>query len=387
MCFALTNGTIYSGYTTAQGYAVLIENDKITDLVQHSEIPEGTTVIDAQGGIICPGFVDLQVNGGGGVYFTQYPTLDSLNTIREAHLQFGTTSFLPTVISAYQERILETFSAVRKAMQQHPSTFLGMHLEGPFFSPQKPGAHDTACIRTATHEELDVLLEAGKDVLTYLTLAPECAEESILKRLADSGIVLSAGHSMATYDQALHFFRNGVTAVTHLYNAMSGIDTKQPGLAAAALDYGQAWTGIIVDGEHCHPYAVRLAKKMLGQKLLLVSDCAACVGSDIAFTDFGNFKAYYRNGRCETEDGRLAGSALTMLQAVQNTVNLVGLELDETLRMTTLYPAQVLGLEHQVGQLVPGAAANLVVLDQALQLQQVWVDGAAVPLGSGSKTV
>ncbi|MGV3540835.1 MAG: N-acetylglucosamine-6-phosphate deacetylase [Rufibacter sp.] len=380
MRYALTNGTIYSGYTTAQGYAVLFENGLIIDLVQADEIPADTTLLDVQGGIICPGFVDLQVNGGNGVYFTQYPTLESLNTIRDAHLQFGTTSFLPTVISAFQEKILDTISAVRMAMQQHPSTFLGMHLEGPFFSPEKPGAHDIACIRNATHEELDVLLEAGKDVLKYLTLAPECAEESVLKRLAESGIVLSAGHSMATYDQAMHFFQNGVTAVTHLYNAMSGLDTKQPGLAAAALDYGQAWTGIIVDGEHCHPYAVRLAKKMLGEKLLLISDCAACVNSDIEYSEFGNFKAYYRNGRCETEDGRLAGSALTMLKAVQNTVSLVGLELDETLRMATLYPALVLGLEKKVGQLTPGAAANLVVLNQELQLQQVWVDGQEVTL-------
>ncbi|GGK83025.1 N-acetylglucosamine-6-phosphate deacetylase [Rufibacter glacialis] len=380
MRFAFTNGTIYSGYTTAQGYAVLVEDGKIKDLVQADEIPADTTIIDVNGGVICPGFVDLQVNGGGGVYFTQYPTLESLNTIRDAHLQFGTTSFLPTVISAFQEKILETISAVREGMQQYPSTFLGMHLEGPYFNPGKAGAHDTACIRVATHEELDVLLEAGKDVITYLTLAPECVEESVLQRLVESGIVLSAGHSLATYDQAMHFFRNGVTAITHLYNAMSGLDTKQPGLAAAALDYGQAWTGIIVDGEHCHPYAVRLAKKMLGEKLLLISDCAACVGSDIPFTDFGNFKAYYRNGRCETEDGRLAGSALTMLEAVQNTVKMVGLPLDEALRMATLYPAQVLKLEDKVGQLVPGSAANLVVLTPDLQLQQVWVDGEAVAL-------
>jgi N-acetylglucosamine-6-phosphate deacetylase len=380
MRLALTNGTIYSGYTTAQGYAVLIEDDKILDIIQVDEIPADATVLDVKGGIICPGFVDLQVNGGGGVYFTQYPTLESLNTIRDAHLQFGTTSFLPTVISAFQDRILETISAVREAMQQQPSIFLGMHLEGPYFNPGKAGAHDTACIRTATHEELDVLLEAGKDVITYLTLAPECVEESVLQRLVESGIVLSAGHSLATYDQAMHFFQNGVTAVTHLYNAMSGIDTKQPGLAAATLDYGQAWTGIIVDGEHCHPYAVRLAKKMLGEKLLLISDCAACVGSDIPFTDFGNFKAYYRNGRCETEDGRLAGSALTMLQAVQNTVNIVGIPVDEAIRMATLYPAQVLRLEHKVGQLVPGAAANVVVLNQELALQRVWVDGVEVAL-------
>ncbi|MBA9076150.1 N-acetylglucosamine-6-phosphate deacetylase [Rufibacter quisquiliarum] len=380
MRYALTNGTIYSGYTTAQGYAVLFEQDKIIGVVQTDEIPADTTRLDAQGGLICPGFVDLQVNGGNGIYFTQFPTPDSLNSIRDAHLQYGTTSFLPTVISAFQDRILETIEAVRAAMQQYPSTFLGMHLEGPFFHPEKPGAHDVACIRNATHEELDVLLEAGKQVIKYLTLAPECAEESVLQRLADSGIVLSAGHSLATYDQAMHFFRNGVTAVTHLYNAMSGLDTKSPGLAAAALDYGQAWTGIIVDGEHCHPYAVRLAKKMLGEKLLLVSDCAACVNSDIEYSEFGNFKAYYRNGRCETEDGRLAGSALTMLQAVQNTVNMVGLELDETLRMATLYPAQVLHMEHQVGQLVAGAAANMVVLNQELELQQVWVDGQPVPL-------
>ncbi|ALI99123.1 N-acetylglucosamine-6-phosphate deacetylase [Rufibacter tibetensis] len=380
MRLALTNGNIYSDYTTAQGYAVLFEDNTVLDIIQADEVPSDAKIIDVKGGIICPGFVDLQVNGGGGVYFTQYPTLESLNAIRDAHLQFGTTSFLPTVISAFQDRILETITAVRQAMQQQPSTFLGMHLEGPYFNPGKAGAHDTACIRTATHEELDVLLEAGKDVITYLTLAPECIEESVMQRLVESGIKLSAGHSLATYDQAMHFFQNGVTAVTHLYNAMSGIDTKQPGLAAAALDYGQAWTGIIVDGEHCHPYAVRLAKKMLGEKLLLISDCAACVGSDIPFTDFGNFKAYYRNNRCETEDGRLAGSALTMLQAVQNTVNMVGLEVDEAIRMATLYPAQVLKLEHKVGQLVPGAAANIVVMDQELQLQQVWVEGVEVVL-------
>jgi N-acetylglucosamine-6-phosphate deacetylase len=380
MRFALTNGTIYSGFTTAQGYAVLFEDGKILDLVQTEEIPADATVVDAKGGIICPGFVDLQVNGGGGVYFTQYPTLESLQTIRDAHLPFGTTSFLPTVISAFQDRILETIDAVRQAMQEDPNTFLGMHLEGPFFSPEKPGAHDTACIRAATHEELDVLLATGNNIIKYLTLAPECLEESILQRLAQTGIVLSAGHSMATFDQALQFFQQGINSVTHLYNAMSGIDTKQPGLAAATLDYGQAWTSIIVDGEHCHPYAVRLAKKMLGQKLHLVSDCAACVGSDIPFTDFGNFKAYYRNGRCETEDGRLAGSALTMLQAVQNTVHMVGLEVDEALRMATLYPAQVLKMEDRVGQLVPGAVANLVVLNQELELQQVWVNGKAVAL-------
>lgn len=380
MRHALTNGTIYTSFTIAQGYAVLFEDGKILDLLQADDLPADINLVDAMGGIICPGFVDLQVNGGGSVYFTQFPTVESLHTIRKAHVQFGTTSFLPTVISAFQDTILETIEAVRQAMIELPNVFLGMHLEGPFFNPGKAGAHDTACIRTASHEELDILLEAGKDVITYLTFAPECLEESILQRLADSDIVLSAGHSLATYDQAIHFFQNGVTAVTHLYNAMSGIDTKQPGLAAATLDYGQAWTGIIVDGEHCHPYAVRLAKKMLGQKLFLVSDCAACVGSDIEFTDFGNFKSYYRNGRCETEDGRLAGSALTMLEAVQNTVNMVGIKLAEALRMATLYPAQVMQLEQRVGQLVPGSAANLLVLNQQLDLQQVWVDGVEVRL-------
>ncbi|QHL87913.1 N-acetylglucosamine-6-phosphate deacetylase [Nibribacter ruber] len=380
MRFALTNGTIYTGHSMYQDHALLFEDGKVVEILPHTQVPKEATPIDALGGIICPGFVDLQVNGGNGIYFTQHPTVESLNTIRDAHLQFGTTSFLPTVISAFQEVILETITAVRQAMQANPSTFLGMHLEGPYFSLEKAGAHDVACIRTATHEELDILLAAGQDVINYLTLAPECVEESVLQRLVDSGIVLSAGHSMATYDQAMDFFKKGVTAVTHLYNAMSGLDTKNPGLAAATLDYGQAWTGIIVDGEHCHPAAVRLAKKALNEKLLLISDCAACVNSDIEYTQFGNFRSYYRNGRCETEDGRLAGSALTMLKAVQNTVQLVGLPLDEALRMATLYPAQVLKMEEKVGQLVPGAFANIAVLHQDLTLQQVWVDGQPVAL-------
>ncbi|AMM50672.1 hypothetical protein TH61_05060 [Rufibacter sp. DG15C] len=377
---ALCNGTIYSGYSILDRHAVIFENGRVLEILLEGNLPTDVTKIDAKGGIICPGFVDLQVNGGNGIYFTQHPTLESLNSIRDAHLQFGTTSFLPTVISAFQETILQTIDAVREAMHQYPSTFLGMHLEGPYFSLEKAGAHDVACIRTATHEELDILLGAGQDVIKYLTLAPECVEDSVLQRLLDSGIVLSAGHSMATYDQAMRFFQQGVTAVTHLYNAMSGMDTKHPGLAAAALDFGKAWTGIIVDGEHCHPAAVRLAKKALGEKLLLISDCAACVNSDIPYTQFGNFRSYYRNGRCETEDGRLAGSALTMLKAMQNTVQLVGIPLDEALRMATLYPAQVLQLENQVGQLVPGAFANLVVLHQDMSLQQVWVDGQQVSL-------
>ncbi|GAA4310559.1 N-acetylglucosamine-6-phosphate deacetylase [Nibribacter koreensis] len=377
---ALTNGTIYSGHSVYEQHALLFEKDRVLEILPQADLPADVMQVDAQGGSICPGFVDLQVNGGNGIYFTQHPTLESLTTIRDAHLQFGTTSFLPTVISAFQEVILETIEAVRQAMHQHPSTFLGMHLEGPYFSLEKAGAHDVACIRTATHQELDILLEAGQDVIKYLTLAPECVEDSVLQRLLESGIVLSAGHSLATYDQAMDFFRKGVTAVTHLYNAMSGMDTKNPGLAAATLDFGQAWTGIIVDGEHCHPAAVRLAKKALGQKLLLISDCAACVNSDIPYTQFGNFRSYYRNGRCETEDGRLAGSALTMLKAVQNTVQLVGLDLEEALRMATLYPAQVLQMENKVGQFTPGSYANITVLNQDLSLQQVWVDGQPVHL-------
>jgi N-acetylglucosamine-6-phosphate deacetylase len=378
--FLLAHGQFYTGEEILTGKAILVKEGRIAAIGAEADFPTEIERIDLQGLKVAPGFIDVQINGGGGCFFAQHPNADSLTAMYEANLRFGTTHFLPTLVSSPYEKMMEAIQGVGKALQARQPGVLGLHLEGPYFHIEKFGAHKREFIRSPTTEELLGIIEKGKEVVKILTLAPELCTDEQLKLLRESGIIISAGHSNATYEQAKHFFERGVTKVTHLYNAMSGFGHREPGLVGAAFDLAR-WTSIIVDGFHCHYSTVRIAKQQLKDKLILITDAVDNPESQMDVNEraaqYGDFVAryHYENGRFVTDDGKLAGSSLTMLDAVRNCVQHVGIPLDESLRMASTYPAALLGLDKELGYIKAGFQAALTIFDDSFQVKAVVAEG------------
>jgi N-acetylglucosamine-6-phosphate deacetylase len=360
---------------TAAGFEpldVLVEAGRIVALQSGTETTDGST-IDLHGGYLVPGFIDVQVNGGGDVLFNDTPTVDGLRTIAQAHRRFGTTGLLPTLISDDVPVMQRALHAVREAIAQQVPGVLGIHLEGPYLAQARKGVHDPARFHTPGDDELALVasLDVGR---TLLTLAPERFTAETLRLLTERGVLLCAGHTAATYDELRAAFAAGVRGVTHLFNAMTPLQSREPGAVGAALDDPDTWCGLIVDGHHVHPAAVRIAiaAKPRG-KVLLVTDAMPPVGgARDGFTLYG-VPITCRDGRCTTADGTLAGSALDMASAVRNTVQQIGLPLDEACRMASTYPAEFLGLDNERGRIAPGCRADLVLLDDDLRVQGCWV--------------
>lgn len=383
--FLLTNCRIYTGEEIVTGNAILIEHGKIIAIGVKADFPSDVQTIDLRGGNVAPGFIDLQINGGGGWFFTQHPTTECMGAMYRANLRFGTTHFLPTLVSSPYEKIQQAIQSVREALRANLPGVLGLHVEGPYFHPEKIGAHRREFIHPPTMEELQGIVEQGRGVVKIITLAPELCTDEQLALLRESGtppegFVISAGHSNATYEEAGHFFGKGVSKVTHLYNAMSSFAHREPGLVGATFDHPR-WTSIIVDGFHCHYATVRIAKQLLGDKLFLITDAVDTIGNEPnaaeRATRYGDFVTRYRyeGGRFITDDGKLAGSCITMLDALRNCVQHVGIPLEEALRMASTYPARAIGLGDELGKVKPGYPAALVVFDDKLNVQGVVADG------------
>ena len=377
MLQAIVNGCIFDGESVREHKAVLIEGEHIVAVVDPEQVPADIGAsYDLEGGTLIPGFIDLQVNGGGGVLFTAAPTVDSLRTIGAAHRQYGTTGFLPTLISTRFDVMREAVSAVAEAIAIGTPGVLGLHLEGPFLSPERKGVHDAGKFCQLDQTGLDILtsLQVGS---TVVTLAPELTSPQMISRLVEEGVIVCGGHSGATYAQTRDALAQGLSGFTHLYNAMTPLQSREPGMVGAALEDDDSWFGIIADGHHIHPaaFSVAVAAKKRGGALL-VTDAMPTVGSpDTSFILDGN-TIVASEGRVTNAEGTLAGSDLTMLSAVNNAAEFARLDWFEAVRMASLYPARALGLERELGAIRPGFRASLLALDSAHRIRASWINGA-----------
>ena len=361
--YALTNCTIYTGHQQLQHHALVIKDDRVVDLVPELQLDSQIDQVDGRGLIVAAGFIDLQLNGCGGVMFNDVITPATLDTMHLTNLKSGTTSFLPTLITTDDAAMESAMAVIEDYRQTYPDRVLGLHLEGPYLNPERRGIHDPAHIRPADTTMVERIVARGPGVVRLVTLAPEMVEEEVVEQLSRAGIVVSAGHSDATFEQALAGFERGITMVTHLFNAMSPWLGRSPGLVGAVFSRPEVYAGIIADGHHVHYGSLRLAKAIKGNRLILVSDATPPVGTTLSSFMIGGQQVFYQNGRCISADGTLGGSALTLMEAVQNCVVHGGLDLAEALRMASLYPSQALGLDHSLGLLEPGYRANIVLFN------------------------
>jgi N-acetylglucosamine-6-phosphate deacetylase len=376
MPVALTGARVFDGAHMFDGHAVVIDNGRIAALVREEDLGAGIERRRIEG-LLAPGFIDVQVNGGGGVLFNAVRNLDGLKAIAAAHRPYGTTGLLPTFITDTREHMAEAVDAMRDALAARIPGILGIHLEGPFINPERKGVHNPDFIRPIEDEDIEILtsLTEGR---TLVTLAPERTGMDAVARLAAAGVLLCAGHTAGDYATIMEACRHGLRGFTHLYNAMPPLAGRDPGPVGAGLDSRDTWCGLIVDGHHVSDAALRIAIAAKGtERMMLVTDAMAVTGTDLATFDLHGRTIYRRDGRLTTEDGTLAGSDLDMASAVRNTVSRLGVALPDALRMASLHPAAFLRLDHELGRIAPGYRASLVLLDDALQVQETWIDGEA----------
>lgn len=372
---AFVNGRVLGERGFESDLCVIVEDGHIVAVVP-GVAPAGAQVVDLQGRHLVPGFIDTQVNGGGDVLFNDAPTVDGLRRIAQAHRRYGTTGLMPTLISDDVAVMLRAIDAVREAIAQRVPGILGIHLEGPYLASARKGVHDPGKFHTPDADELDRIASLGVGK-TMLTLAPERFDNATLQALAARGVLVCAGHTAADYPRLREAFAHGVRGVTHLFNAMTPMGSREPGGVGAAIEDPNSWCGVIVDGEHVHDASLRIAiaAKPRG-KIMLVTDAMPPVGGEREdFVLYGQTMTC-RDGKCSTADGTLAGSALDMAGAVRKTVRRLGLPLDEACRMASTYPAEFLGLGHELGRIAPGYRADLVTLDDDLQVRDSWIGGA-----------
>ncbi|HET6621685.1 MAG TPA: N-acetylglucosamine-6-phosphate deacetylase [Dongiaceae bacterium] len=373
--FAITGAEIFDGVKRRAQHAVIVEGARILDIVPAAALPAEMAVHRLAGGVLVPGFIDVQVNGGGGVLLNDAPTAGGLRTMCDAHARFGTTALLPTLITDSPGVTGRAVAAVKQAIADAVPGCLGLHLEGPFLSPERRGAHDATLIRTMTEADVDEILGLGIDTL-LLTVSPERIAPAIIRRLVQGGVIVSLGHSNATYDQILAAVDAGARGVTHLFNAMSPLTHRAPGLVGGALDSGELWCGLIADGHHVHPAAIGIAlrAKRRPGRIFLVTDAMSTVGSDRQTIELNGRTIWRRNGALELADGTLAGSDLDMMSGVRYLVKQVGVELGEAVRMASIYPAEFLR-RSDLGRIAPGARADLVHIDDDLKATATWRAG------------
>jgi len=364
MLTAFINATVFTGKEKITGEALVIENDKIKGFVNVESIPENAKKIDADNCIIAPGFIDLQISGGGGYLFSNKPSASALKSIADSLLASGTTSFflmLPT-------NSLGIFYEAIKIVKENPHrALLGLHFEGPYINPAKRGAHLIQYIRRPRIKEVEELLKEADGVFKMMTLAPEMCDPEIIKLLKDNGVVISAGHSNATFNEALKGFENGITTATHLFNAMSPLHHRDIGLPGAVFLSKNIFASIIADGIHVDFNALSISKKIMNERLFLITDA-------VEEDNGGAYIHVKQKDRFTLPDGTLSGSRLTLLQAVRNCVEQVGIPLEEALRMASTYPAQLINAK-DIGKIEPGFKANLIVFTFDYRVKYTVIEG------------
>lgn len=385
--FALTGARIFDGDDWHEGAALVVRDGLVEAILPTGAIPSDIRVADTGGGMLAPGFIDLQVNGGGGVMLNDHPDVASIETICKAHAPFGTTALLPTLITDTPAITAAAIAAGEAAALRKVPGFLGLHLEGPHLSIARKGAHDPALIRPMTDEDEAKLIAARRKLPVLLTtIAPESVEPARVAALAKAGVIVSLGHSDTGYATAKAFAEAGASVVTHLFNAMSQIGNREPGLAGAAIDSGTLSAGLIADGIHVDPVTIKIAlrAKQGPARIVLVTDAMATIGTDMTSFTLNGRTIYRKDGSLRLADGTLAGADLDMISAVRYVHRVIGLDLSEALRMASLYPAQAIGQSHRLGRFANGTAADIVALSDDLDIGQVWIGGKTVFEASAS---
>ncbi|WP_374632632.1 N-acetylglucosamine-6-phosphate deacetylase [Paracoccus sp. (in: a-proteobacteria)] len=367
----LTGARIFDGQHLIEGHALVIENGEISAILPQDKVPkQGRREVP---GIIAPGFLDLQVNGGGGVMVDGATDLAALRHICASHRGLGTAGILPTLITDTPEATARVIAAGIRATETGVPGFLGLHLEGPHLDPRRKGAHDPALIRPMSEDDLTRLCDAARRLPALMvTLAPEAASPQQIAALTGAGAVVSLGHSDCSYDEAMAAFAAGARCATHLFNAMSQIGHRAPGLAGAVLS-GQAGAGLIADGIHVHPAVMALALAARPGGIFLVSDCMAFAGTDQTEMELNGRQVLRRDGRLTLADGTLAGADLTLPQAIATLTGLVGIAPERALAMATSEPARLIGLQASHGALLPGRKTEMVRLTPDFQLIEHWL--------------
>lgn len=363
MPIAYTNARIYTGRSVEIDQAVLVEDDTIIAIVPATAVPAHYSIANLQGLHLAPSFIDLQIYGGNGRLFSQEISVAALQATYDYCLAGGCGHFMITMATNAIGKFLRGMEVVRTYLEQGGKGLLGLHLEGPYMNPVKRGAHLLDCIKRPTMEEVQLLLERGKGVFKMITLAPEQCDPAIIELLLQHDIIVSAGHSNATYEQALAGFDEGIPAATHLFNAMSPLQHRAPGMVGAIFNHPGVLSSIVCDGIHVDYAAVKIAKAAMQERLFFITDA-------VTETTTGEYQHLYKGDHYALPDGTLSGSALSMMQCVKNAVEQVGISLEEALRMAATYPAQLLK-DRKAGLIAKGYPANMVVFDELLQVRQV----------------
>ena len=378
MLQALTNARIAGQDGISDRQAILIEDGWVADVVSGGDPRlKQAQCRDLGGSLLLPGFIDTQVNGGGGVLFNDAPTVETIRRMGAAHRKFGTTGFLPTLISDDLSVMERAIGAVATAVREGVPGVLGIHLEGPFLSPARKGVHDAEKFRQIDAKALE-LLTSLKNAKTLVTLAPEMTTPDMIGTLTEAGVIVAAGHTNASYDDIIEAYRHGLTGFTHLFNAMSPLTGREPGVVGAALSNPESYCGIIVDARHVHPETLKLALRCKPyDRFMLVTDGLANVGTNNDSFKLLNATIRIKNGVYVDENGTLAGSALDMRQAVRNAMTYLGVNLGDALTMASAAPARFLGLGDQYGAIAKGFRASFVVADDDLNIRETWIDGVS----------
>ncbi|GAB4046288.1 N-acetylglucosamine-6-phosphate deacetylase [Spirosoma litoris] len=379
-----SNATVFTGEEWLSNASVRIDNGRIQEISTAETFVDSSdpTVIDLNGDYLLPGFVDLQLYGGSDLFLNDQPTPETVRHIYDSHVRNGTTTLLPTIHSTSLAIMQQSMAAVQVVRNENPFGVPGIHIEGPYFNPIKRGAHSMAYVRTPAEGELEALFGTNADVIRILTLAPEILtpeQFNTIKRLKHANTLLSLGHSNATYQQATAAFNDGMPLATHLYNAMRSYESREPGVVGAVFDHPSVRASIIADSYHCSPIAIRIAYRLLGERLFLISDALFANPPRPAF-DLEQFIVHYEPdangpGRYVNNEGNLAGSAITLIDCVRIAVEQAGIPLTNALRMSSTIPAEIIGLGDHIGKIKPGYVANLVVTDKALTTKGVWISG------------
>jgi len=372
---AIVTDRVFDGRGWHRDAAVMVQDGRIVGLASPGEIPSDWPQSRVPAGVfVTAGFIDLQVNGGGGVLLNDHPTADGMRAIARAHRRYGTTACLPTLITDTREQTRSAIAAARSVAGR--DGVLGLHLEGPFISPQRPGVHRPDRIAEPGAGDLEQLCELTGAGRSLVTLAPECVPAGFVMTLAAAGVRISIGHSEASAAVVTQAVAEGATGVTHLFNAMPPFSARDPGIVGTTLSEPRLTAGLIVDGMHVDPVSVRAAFAAKGaDRVALVTDAMPTVGTSLDRFDLVGRTIKLVDGRLTTKEGTLAGAHLDMASAVRNTVRLAKVPLEDALRAASLTPAQFLGVDNERGAIVPGARADLVALTDTLAVAATWIDG------------
>ncbi|MBE9539699.1 MAG: N-acetylglucosamine-6-phosphate deacetylase [Proteobacteria bacterium] len=373
--YAICCATLFDGEHFIPDHCVIVESGKISDIIPLASLPNGIARQQLRGGILAPGFIDLQVNGGGGVMLSSTPIRETVDTMTAAHRRYGTTGMLPTLLSDSRPKQQACVRAVQDALNAGNAGVLGVHIEGPFFDLNKRGAHKASKIREPKAVDIEWLCSLELPSV-IVTLAPEHVLPGQIRQLAAAGIHVCAGHSNASYQEVVDAIGEGLRGFTHLYNAMSPLTSREPGVVGAALDCPTSWVGIIADGHHVHQASIRIAHKVKPRgKVVLISDAMATVGSSEGCFEIYGETIKEKEGHLTNAEGVLAGSAIGMIDAVRIATEIVGIPMDESLRMAALYPAEFLQRETELGRIAIGFRADFVHFDNTFKVLGTWVEG------------